>query len=135
MKNFFYIFILICFLVACAPSKPLYPGSTSAPPPEKGETAPKIPENIVVRSPRPDPVSVDKPLLINTPKEAPGAAYSAEIEKCHYLQFKYAILMEEPVESVRDEKLITFLEDWYGTPYRFGEEQGRVSIAPLSPVY
>lgn len=28
--------------------------------------------------------------------------------------------MSEPVESVTNERLIRFLESWYGTPYKFG---------------
>ena len=47
-------------------------------------------------------------------------AYSTDIEKCNALQFKYSILMEEPVETVTNERLISFLESWYGTPYKFG---------------
>jgi cell wall-associated NlpC family hydrolase len=36
------------------------------------------------------------------------------------LQFKYAILLDVPVEEVDDEKLFSFIESWYGTPYRYG---------------
>ena len=46
--------------------------------------------------------------------------YSTDIEKCNALQFKYAIIMEQPVETVTNERLISFLESWYGTPYKFG---------------
>jgi cell wall-associated NlpC family hydrolase len=49
-----------------------------------------------------------------------GMVYSTDIEKCNALQFKYAILMGEPVENVTNERLIAFLETWYGTPYKYG---------------
>lgn len=42
------------------------------------------------------------------------------IENCTILQFKYAILMNLPVESVLNDKLVQFLDQWYGTPYRYG---------------
>ncbi|MEO5591082.1 MAG: NlpC/P60 family protein [Chitinophagaceae bacterium] len=36
------------------------------------------------------------------------------------IQFKYAILMDVPVEALNNLKLFSFIDDWYGTPYRFG---------------
>lgn len=36
------------------------------------------------------------------------------------LQFKYAILLDVPIEEIDDEKLFSFIESWYGTPYRYG---------------
>jgi len=35
---------------------------------------------------------------------------------------KYAILMNAPVEELNNEKLIHFIDDWYGTKYRLGGE-------------
>ena len=36
------------------------------------------------------------------------------------MQFKYAILMDVPVEALGNLKLFSFIDEWYGTPYRFG---------------
>lgn len=36
------------------------------------------------------------------------------------MQFKYAILMDVPVEALNNLKLFSFIDEWYGTPYRFG---------------
>ena len=36
------------------------------------------------------------------------------------MQFKYAILMDVPVEALNNVKLFSFIDEWYGTPYRFG---------------
>jgi lipoprotein Spr len=36
------------------------------------------------------------------------------------MQFKYAILMNVPVEALKNLKLFSFIEEWYGIPYRFG---------------
>lgn len=43
-----------------------------------------------------------------------------EAEKLYNLQFKYAILLDVPVEEMQDHRLISFLENWYGTRYRMG---------------
>jgi cell wall-associated NlpC family hydrolase len=44
------------------------------------------------------------------------------IEVMNPLQFKYAILMDVAVEEFKNSntRLFDFIEDWYGTPYRFG---------------
>jgi lipoprotein Spr len=36
------------------------------------------------------------------------------------MQFKYAILMNVPVEALKNLKLFSFIDEWYGIPYRFG---------------
>ena len=36
------------------------------------------------------------------------------------MQFKYAILLDVPVEALNNMKLFSFIDEWYGTPYRFG---------------
>ncbi|HTL08280.1 MAG TPA: NlpC/P60 family protein [Chitinophagaceae bacterium] len=36
------------------------------------------------------------------------------------MQFKYAILMDVPVEALNNLQLFSFIDEWYGTPYRFG---------------
>lgn len=35
-------------------------------------------------------------------------------------QFKYAILLDVPVEEIVNNKLIEYIDSWYGTPYRYG---------------
>jgi lipoprotein Spr len=36
------------------------------------------------------------------------------------LQFKYAILLNSRVEELNNQKLLEFMDQWYGTPYRYG---------------
>src|SRR5688572_7358325 len=62
------------------------------------------------------PVRVDK---IATNKEPHTINTSEAIEVLPTTRFKYAILLDAPVEEL-DERLIGFLEDWYGTRYRLG---------------
>ncbi|MFB6454363.1 C40 family peptidase [Chitinophaga sp. Hz27] len=45
---------------------------------------------------------------------------SANLENAATWQFKYAQLLDVPVESVLNQRLYSFLEDWMGTPYRMG---------------
>lgn len=42
------------------------------------------------------------------------------IEEARPWQFKYAQLLDLPVENVVNEKLFNFIEDWWGTPYQMG---------------
>lgn len=46
---------------------------------------------------------------------------SFNIEQCSAVRFKYAQLLDVPVESMNwDENWFDFLESWIGTPYHFG---------------
>ncbi|HEV3325346.1 MAG TPA: NlpC/P60 family protein, partial [Puia sp.] len=42
------------------------------------------------------------------------------IENYPALQFKYAILENSTVEEMNNPKLLSFMDYWYGTPYRYG---------------
>ena len=44
------------------------------------------------------------------------------IELSAPLQFKYAILLDVPVEMINDNKLLELIDSWYGTRYKFGGE-------------
>lgn len=44
------------------------------------------------------------------------------IELSAPLQFKYAILLDMPVETINDNKLLELIESWYGARYKFGGE-------------
>lgn len=49
-----------------------------------------------------------------------GPAVPSTIEVANAMLFKYAILMNLPVEELGDTKVYEFLEEWYGTPYKYG---------------
>jgi lipoprotein Spr len=36
------------------------------------------------------------------------------------LQFKYAILTNSPVEEMTNQRLLVFMDQWYGAPYHYG---------------
>ncbi|MEO6820411.1 MAG: NlpC/P60 family protein [Ginsengibacter sp.] len=54
--------------------------------------------------------------------EAPAVAIESTsgIEKLSGLQFKYAMLMNIDVESLKNMSLLRFIDDWFGTRYHFG---------------
>jgi cell wall-associated NlpC family hydrolase len=68
------------------------------------------------------------------PKEAAAARYnSAKVENSPKtqetvirsddfdpLQYKYAILTNTPVEELTNQRLLLFIEQWYGAPYHYG---------------
>ena len=47
-------------------------------------------------------------------------AYFPAIEKFPLLKFKYAILIDAPVEELNNERLLAYIDEWYGTRYRYG---------------
>jgi len=51
---------------------------------------------------------------------ADRSAGSAAIENFPALQFKYAILENCAVEDLNNPKLLSFMDYWYGAPYRYG---------------
>jgi lipoprotein Spr len=42
------------------------------------------------------------------------------IESANALQIKYSILLNLPIETTFNMGMLEFIEDWYGTPYRYG---------------
>lgn len=44
----------------------------------------------------------------------------SEIEKANWLQLKYSILIDVPVESISNIALLKKIDEWIGTPYVYG---------------
>ncbi len=45
---------------------------------------------------------------------------AAAIEKLNGLQIKYAMMINVDLESLKNLSLLTFIEDWFGTRYKYG---------------
>jgi lipoprotein Spr len=56
----------------------------------------------------------------SAPIDKTNSFFSVNIEQVNELQFKYAILVNVAVEEMYNTKLLQFIEDWYGTRYRYG---------------
>lgn len=54
------------------------------------------------------------------PDEARNTNLYGNIENSTELHFKYAILLDQPVEYLTNLSLLKYIEDWYGTRYRYG---------------
>lgn len=50
---------------------------------------------------------------------------SSSIEKISPLQYKYAMMMDVDVESLKNLSLLGFIDDWFGTRYRLGGDTKR----------
>ena len=58
--------------------------------------------------------SVDRKPLVKMPDNL------SEVEKANWLQLKYSILMDVPVESISNIPLLKKIDEWIGTPYVYG---------------
>jgi hypothetical protein len=54
-----------------------------------------------------------------SPESRANGVYG-HIENSTELQFKYAILLDQPVEYLTNLSLLQFIEEWWGTRYRYG---------------
>ncbi|KYP14259.1 MAG: hypothetical protein A1D16_04315 [Flavihumibacter sp. CACIAM 22H1] len=68
------------------------------------------------------PGSVNHPNTgwFGSPAEARATGVYGNIENSTALHFKYAIMLDQPVEYLTNLTLLQFIEDWYGTRYRYG---------------
>lgn len=64
-------------------------------------------------------VTTQRLQALKSEKKTTGTMGSS-IESLSPLLFKYAILMDVPVEEISEEAGLQFIEEWYGTPYRLG---------------
>jgi cell wall-associated NlpC family hydrolase len=46
--------------------------------------------------------------------------FTGNVETSNWLQFKYALLTDVPVEALANTNLLNYMEDWYGAPYHYG---------------
>ena len=83
--------------------------------PKANQEGPEFIESI---STTPAPGSPSDKSLGNTSVSNKSA--EGPIEMFNPVLFKYSILLNVPVEEIKNQTLINFLETWYGTPYRYG---------------
>lgn len=55
-----------------------------------------------------------------TSQFVPAGKGTASIESAKSLQFKYAIILDREVEKISNLNLFSFIEEWWGTRYRYG---------------
>ena len=105
-------------LASCTSMKKSTSAATVGEKTEKKTRNPKFLDNIRINPAAHTAVAkADKKTEKNT---ASGTSSISVIESCNVLQFKYSILINTPVELLSNYKLLQFIDEWYGTPYRFG---------------
>lgn len=115
---------VITLVVLAATSCSTQQKSTAAAPPaartKPASGSPRFIDNISIK-----PSDSSRNYTVSHPtneRYTPGPSIHTgrEVELSDPLQFKYSILLDLPVEELTDGKMIGFIEDWYGTRYKYG---------------
>ena len=82
-------------------------------------------------------IKVEKaPVVVKSNVKAVSDESGSLIEKFTSLQFKYAMMLDVEVESLKNLSLFGFIDDWFGTRYRMGGNTKKELIAvDLQAVY
>jgi cell wall-associated NlpC family hydrolase len=122
MRYLLFILPASILLVACSSSKPAVSGTEAMD--ARSNASVRFINNISIKSSSQhnnSPANSIKPQGFGSPRVMEQVTYSTTtIETYNLLQFKYAILMDEPVEEMNNEKLLQFIDEWYGAKYHFG---------------
>ena len=121
MKKLFYsLIVLVCLTSCSALKKSSAPVTSHASSTPKGD--PRFIETISITPEKQAVTSTGSKETLHTVyvnADGQGTSTSAT-EAVGSLQVKYAILLDLPVETSFNAKMLEFIEEWYGTPYRFG---------------
>lgn len=124
MKKLFSSLIVLFLLTSCSSIKK---ATNSSPAASKvtDNKGPLFIENISIASPKQAISSTEAKeayhTTIHTAKsETANSVDNLAIESANALQIKYAILLNLPVETIFNLGMLEFIEEWYGTPYRYG---------------
>jgi len=128
MKNLFILLILLTELTGCAVFRPASPNTDNlsggnAETPAQKKQSPVFIHNITTDPSSSAPVLVTEQSEEVPDKESvPAKTLISPESKDYYeqLQFKYAILTNSPVEQLTNQRLLIFMDNWYGTPYHYG---------------
>ena len=127
MRNLFFLLIIFVSAQSCSTLNRAgsqdYQRRTSPGVSQKSSTSLKFIDNVSIA-----PVSnYEAPTIINKKRVNENAKPvlrpyfpASYIEQLSPLEFKYAILENVAVEDLQNKKLLGFMEEWYGTKYRFG---------------
>ncbi|MFD2525415.1 C40 family peptidase [Flavihumibacter stibioxidans] len=128
MKKLIYIIPVALLLASCGTTRTSSTAGNSTPTVKRTKHSnPKFIESISMTPGEEAPGSGNNP---NTGAlSGPGEYYSngvlVNIENSTDLHFKYAVLLDRPVESLTNLGMLQFIEDWYGTRYRYGGNDKR----------
>ncbi|HTS45950.1 MAG TPA: NlpC/P60 family protein [Puia sp.] len=116
-KDLFILISIIFFAAACSTTKPATSGN-AAPGNGTNRSSVTFIDNISLT---PGSANTDKKnYSTNSTKAGNYVSTPGSIESYSALQFKYAILTNASVEQMNNEKLLDFMDEWYGVPYHYG---------------
>ncbi len=121
MRLVAFIIVIISFS-SCTALKPVIAKKEAATATPRNNTTPRFIEHISINTAiQTDAASIQPKQEYIVPNFTTNRT-EAEIELLNAIQFKYAILMDVPVEAFNSNqyKMLGFIEEWYGTPYHFG---------------
>ncbi|MDH7461374.1 C40 family peptidase [Chitinophagaceae bacterium 26-R-25] len=122
LKNWFVIIVASFGIVSCSTSK--HATATGKTTTGNNSSSPEFINSISVvpgSNTKTGTVKADNYTKYSTDGVALNNLGSVNIEKVDQVLFKYAIMLDIPVEYIGNQaKMFDFIEDWYGTPYKYG---------------
>jgi cell wall-associated NlpC family hydrolase len=120
VKNLSCLFVIALVVTACSSTKPASSQAVQNNPQKKSGSLQFI-NNVAIH-----PESHYDETGNARPSTSSSSAYHynfkdpSGIENYSTLQFKYAILLDASVEEMNNERLLAFMDEWYGVKYHFG---------------
>jgi cell wall-associated NlpC family hydrolase len=123
VKNLLILFFIALTAASCSTLKPAStPASSNVP--QKNKSSVQFLDNVSLNpeghSDRTGTSYVSNNPSVNSTYKHSAKYSSGAIENYSPLQFKYSILIDAPVEEMNNEKLLSFIDEWYGTHYKYG---------------
>jgi NlpC/P60 family len=119
LEKLFYLLIVLFSLTSCSSLKK---SSSPAPPAASASKELRFIENISITPGKQSISSTEQNShqAVHTASGIKNPADNLSIESVTALQIKYAILLNLPIETSLNRRVLEFMEEWYGTPYRYG---------------
>jgi cell wall-associated NlpC family hydrolase len=113
-------FVALLATGCSTPKKNTASGQKTAAANKSSAGSPRFIENISIKPSDSTRAYSSRPKNYPKSNSGPSASNGGNVEMSDPLQFKYSILLGVPVEEINDGKLFGFIEDWYGTRYKYG---------------
>jgi cell wall-associated NlpC family hydrolase len=125
LKNYVLIPAIACLATSCSTFRPATkPGASASVTTTQSDGNVQFINNIVItpdnREDRTNSSISPVPVSVSKAKTVGYGDRATTIESFPALQFKFAILENCSVEELNNAKLLSFLDYWYGAPYRYG---------------
>lgn len=132
VKNLLFVSLVVAAATSCSSAKKSTVNKPASPPASRN-SSPRFLENISINN-----NGASSYHTSSSPLSFPsgGRSVNSTVEMSVPLQFKYAILLDVPVETISDAKMFDFIESWYGTRYRYGgNDQSGVDCSGFSKIF